>query len=93
VEKKVALCEIELLHHFVGLKLACLPDETTIRQFRHFLKRHGLSKVLLKEVNKHLEKNGSMLREGSIDDASIISVPSSTKNESGQRDPEMQQNL
>ena len=32
-----------------------------------------------------------MLREGSIVDASIISAPSSTKNESGQRDPEMRQ--
>ena len=33
----------------------------------------------------------TMLREGSIVDASIISAPSSTKNESGQRDPEMRQ--
>ena len=35
--------------------------------------------------------DGLMLREGSIVDASIISAPSSTKNESGQRDPEMHQ--
>ena len=68
-----------------------LPDETTILKFRHFLERHGLGNVLFKEVNKHLEKNGLMLREGSIVDASIISAPSSTKNESGQRDPEMHQ--
>ena len=47
--------------------------------------------MLFKEVNKHLEKNGLMLREGSIVDATIISAPSSTKNESGQRDPEMHQ--
>lgn len=40
---------------------------------------------------KQLEKNGLMLREGSIVDASIISAPSSTKNKSGQRDPEMHQ--
>jgi len=59
------------------------------------LERHGLGKVLFKEVNKHLAKNGLMLR--SIVDASISSAPpSATKNESGKRDrivgpPEMRQ--
>jgi len=91
-----ALYEIESMRHFAGLKLDRLPDETTILKFLHFLERHGLGKVLFKEVNKHLEKNGLMLREGSIVDASIISAPSSTKNESGKRDrivgpPEMHQ--
>ncbi len=67
-----ALYEIESMRQFAGLKLDRLPDETTILKFRHFLERHGLGKVLFKEVNKHLEKNGLMLREGSIVDASII---------------------
>jgi IS5 family transposase len=58
-----ALYEIESMRCFAGLKLTRLPDETTILKFRHFLKRHGLGKVLFKEVNKHLEKNGLMLRE------------------------------
>jgi IS5 family transposase len=83
--------EIESMRCFAGLKLDRLPDETTILKFRHFLERHGIGKVLSKEVNKHLEKNGLMLRGGSIVDASFISAPSSTKNESGQRDPEMHQ--
>ena len=39
----------------------------------------------------NLEKNGLILREVSIVDASIISALSSTKNESGQRDPEIYQ--
>lgn len=87
-----ALYEIESMRRFAGLRLADrLPDETTILNFRHFLERHGLGKVLFKEVNKHLEKNGLMLREGSIVDATIISAPSSTKNQSGKRDPEMHQ--
>src|SRR5690554_2387217 len=59
--------------------------------FRHFLEQHGLGKALFKEVNKHVEKNGLMLREGSIADATIISAPSSTKNSTGKRDPEMHQ--
>jgi IS5 family transposase len=86
-----ALYEIESMRHFASLKLDRLPDETTTLKFRHFLERHGLGKVLFQEMNKHLEKNGLMLREGSIVDATIISAPSSTKNESGQRDPEMHQ--
>jgi IS5 family transposase len=86
-----ALYEIQSMRSFAGLKLDRLPDETTILNFRHFLEQHGLGKALFKEVNKHLEKNGLMLREGSIVDATIISAPSSTKNNSGQRDPEMHQ--
>jgi IS5 family transposase len=67
-----ALHEIEAMRHFAGLKLARLPDETTILKFRHFLERHGLGKALFKEVNKHSEKNGLMLREGSTVDATLF---------------------
>jgi IS5 family transposase len=42
--------------------------------------------VLFKEVNKHLEKNGLMLREGNIVDVTIISAPNSTKSSTGKRD-------
>jgi IS5 family transposase len=42
-------------------------------------------------VNKYLERQGLMLREGSIVDTSIIDAPSSTKNSTGERDPEMHQ--
>jgi IS5 family transposase len=53
---------------FAGLKLTGLPNETTILKFRHFLELHGLGKVLFKEMNKRLERNGLMLREDSIVD-------------------------
>jgi IS5 family transposase len=86
-----ALYEIESMRNFAGWKLDRLPYKTTILKFCHFLERHSLGKVLFKEVNKHLEKNGLMLREGSSVDATIIPAPSSTKNESGQRDPEIHQ--
>ena len=87
-----ALYEIESMRRFAGLRLSDrLPDETTILNFRHFLERHGLGKALFKQVNKHLEKNGLILREGSIVDATIIAAPSSTKNSTGKRDPEMHQ--
>lgn len=38
-----------------------------------------------------LEQNGYMMKGGTIVDATIISAPSSTKNKSGERDPEMHQ--
>lgn len=36
-----------------------------------------------------LEKKGLLVREGTIVDATLLAAPSSTKNESGKRDPEM----
>jgi IS5 family transposase len=86
-----ALYEIVSMRNFAGLKLDCLPDETAILNFRHFLEGQGFGKVLFKEVNKHLKKSGLLLREDSIVDATIISAPSFTKNQSGQRDAEMHQ--
>ena len=43
------------------------------------------------EINAHLESQGLRLREGTIVDATIIEAPSSTKNRTGERDPEMHQ--
>ena len=38
-----------------------------------------------------LEKHNLLLKQGSVDDASLIDAPSSTKNKDKQRDPEMSQ--
>ena len=85
-----SLYEIESMRRFAGLRLSDnIPDETTILNFRHFLEKHGLGKLFLKEINKHLQHQGLLFREGTIVDASIISAPSSTKNQSRKRDPEM----
>ena len=75
-----ALYQIESMRQFAGPKLDRFPDEATTLKFRHFVEHHDLSKVLFKEMNKHLENNGLMLREGSIVDATIISAPSSARN-------------
>ena len=84
--------EAESVWRFVGLSLSeALPDETKILNFRHLLERHGLGKGLFDEINTHLELQGLRLREGTIVDASIIEAPSSTKNRTGERDPEMHQ--
>ena len=68
-----------------------LPDETTILHFRHLLERHGLGSALLAEINAHPASLGHRLKTGTIVDASIIDAPSSTKNKTGERDPEMHQ--
>jgi IS5 family transposase len=87
-----ALYEIESMRRFAGLRLSDrLPDETTILNFRHLLERHRLGKRLFDEVNRHLSSQGLRMKEGSIVDATIIAAPTSTKNASGQRDPEMHQ--
>jgi len=46
---------------------------------------------MLQKVNAHLAEKGFKVTTGTIVDATIISAPSSTKNQSGQRDPEMHQ--
>jgi IS5 family transposase len=46
---------------------------------------------MLEAVNYHLEAQGIQIATGTIVDATIIHAPSSTKNSSGERDPEMHQ--
>ena len=46
---------------------------------------------MLNAVNQHLESRGIRITTGTIVDATIIHAPSSTKNRSGERDPEMYQ--
>ena len=45
--------------------------------------------AILAAVNAHLSEQGMLLRQGTIVDATIIHAPSSTKNKSKTRDPEM----
>jgi IS5 family transposase len=87
-----ALYEIASLRNFAGLTLSePIPDETTILNFRHMLEESDLAEDIFKQVNAHLSRKGLLLKRGSIVDATIIAAPSSTKNEQGERDPEMHQ--
>jgi transposase, IS5 family len=69
------------------------PDETTICKFRHLLEKHGVGKKLFAEVNRYLAECGVTVSGGTIVDATIIHAPSSTKNQDGERDPEMHQTM
>ena len=87
-----SLYEIESMRRFAKLRLSDrIPDETTILNFRHLLESHHLGEKLLQEINRHLASKGCRIQEGTIVDATLISAPSSTKNKSKARDPEMHQ--
>jgi IS5 family transposase len=66
-------------------------DATTLLKFRHLLEKHNIGKVLFDAIARTLEKGGHMMHGGTIVDATLISAPSSTKNEKKERDPEMHQ--
>lgn len=76
---------------FLGVDFgdAQAPDATTLLKFRHLLEKHELTKKLFDDLSSRLESHGCMMRGGSIVDATIIQAPSSTKNATGERDPEM----
>ena len=88
-----ALYDTALFREFAGLDMGedNLPDESTILRFRHLLEKHSLSLQLLATVNATLTAKGLLLKSGTVVDATLIAAPSSTKNSSGERDPEMHQ--
>jgi transposase, IS5 family len=88
-----AVYDSQAIRGFVGIDLAreAAPDATTLLKFRRLLETHGLTQAIFEAINAHLAAKGLLLREGSVVDATIISAPSSTKNDSGTRDPEMHQ--
>ena len=87
-----ALHDMSLFREFAGLDWDTrLPDETTILRFRRLLEEHKLAPQILAVVNELLSAKGLLLRYGTVVDATLIAAPSSTKNASGERDPQMKQ--
>lgn len=88
-----AIYDSYAMRRFMGLDFAKVqvPDATTLLHFRHLLEEHQLGEALLAAQNEIFETEGWIMRGGSIVDATIIAAPSSTKNATGTRDPEMHQ--
>jgi IS5 family transposase len=88
-----ALYDSRAMRQFVGIDLGRepVPDETTICKFRHLLEAHQLGEQLFARIGEYLAKQGLQVNRGTIVDATIISAPSSTKNRTKERDPEMHQ--
>ena len=83
------------LRQFVGIDLGRerVPDGTTLLKFRRLLNEHKLGEALFAKVGEVLQARGMKAGTGTITivDATIIGVPSSTKNADKARDPEMHQ--
>jgi IS5 family transposase len=88
-----AIYDSYAMRRFMGLDFAVeqVPDATTLLGFRHLLEEHKLAQKLFEAQNQVFEKEGWIMRGGSIIDATIIAAPSSTKNATGERDPQMHQ--
>jgi IS5 family transposase len=87
-----ALHDVPLFREFAQLTWdQRLPDESTILRFRNLLEHHKPAEQMLALVNQVLQGKGLMLKSGTVVDAVLIAAPSSTKNSSGERDPEMRQ--
>ncbi len=88
-----AIYDSQAIRGFVGIDLSreTAPDATTLLKFRRLLEQHKLTERVFTAINAHLILKGLMLKEGTVVDATIIAAPSSTKNQDGERDPEMHQ--
>ena len=88
-----AIYDSYAMRRFMGLDFAVeqVPDATTLLHFRHLLEEHQLGEKLFAAQNEIFTEQGWIMRGGSIVDATIIAAPSSTKNATGTRDPEMHQ--
>ncbi len=88
-----ALHDSPVFREFAGLT-GCsdrLPDESTILRFRRQLEKHKLAPKILAVVNELLGSKGLLRRAGTVVNATLIAARSSTKNQRGERDPEMHQ--
>lgn len=85
-----ALHDVLPFRQFAGIP-DCVPDRTTIMNFRHFLEKYNAGEQIPALINGKLKQAGLLLRQGIIIDATIIAAPCSVKNKLRQRAPEMHQ--
>ena len=88
-----ALYDSRAMRQFVGSDLGRepVPEETTTCTFRHLLEAPQRGKQLFARIGTHLATHGLQVNQGTIVDATLIRAPSSTKNRTKERDPEMHQ--
>lgn len=94
MQANVQLVIIAMFREFAGLDAAVdyVPDGSAILRFRHLLQAHDLGLQMLTTVNAVLiTAKGMLLKQGAVVDATLIAAPSSMKNSTGTRNPEMHQ--
>lgn len=87
------LYDSESMRRFARVELGedTVPDESTILRFRHLLEAHELTSQMFELVRELLASQDLLVTSGTIVDATLIAAPSSTKNATKTRDPEMRQ--
>lgn len=88
-----AVYDSQAIRRFIGidLNIEAAPDATMLLKCRRLLETHHLTKTIFNTIKLHLSHKGLLMREGSIVHTTLIAAPSSTKNDSGERDPAMHQ--
>ncbi|MCL2101623.1 MAG: IS5 family transposase [Fibromonadales bacterium] len=86
-----AIYDSKAFSSFMGVDFVSVPvpDATVLCNFRKLLSDNYLSDEILFFVNELMERNGLIMRGGTIVDATIHEAPNSTRNASCERDPEM----
>jgi IS5 family transposase len=86
-----AIYDSYAMRSFLGINFMTeqVPDATTLLKFRHLLERNHIGELIFKDINERLDKAGLIMHGGTIVDATIVSAPSSTKNQKKERDQEM----
>jgi len=82
------LCENLTVRKYVGVE-GDAPDSTTLCKFRHILEVNELTQVIFDELTGLLRKQDTMLKKGTIVDATFIEAPNSIKNKDKQPNPDM----
>lgn len=72
-------------------QMSRVPDCVSFLHFSHLREVHPLAEKILAAVNATLTDTGWLLREITMVDATLTAALSSTKNSTGERDPEMRQ--
>jgi IS5 family transposase len=77
-----ALYEFRMLRLFAGTDSdqEPVPDETTILNVRHLLKKHDLGRAMLNAISEYLAQRGVRILTETVVDATSIHAPISTKN-------------
>ena len=72
-ELEAALSDRLSFRRFTGLALdAAVPDHSTLWRFRDALRRLGLAEAVFAEVNRQLERQGLVVKAGTLVDATLI---------------------
>ena len=74
-ELEAALSDRLSFRRFAGLKLdEAVPDHSTLWRFRDQLRRLGLDQAVFAEVNRQLERQGVVVKAGTLVDATLVAA-------------------